>query len=100
MHTNGNAEKPLPRRVKVERGIYRNPRWETVVGGLREAHEERAKKVGAISHGERVAHPCSSTRRLLQAGEIEFVNPRRRRCRCAVRAARFVGGSRLPGENL
>ena len=67
---------PGPRRVRVERGIYRRPsdgkyeisypdsagtaRWQVVDGGLREARAERGEIVGKLGRGERVA-PTKAT---------------------------------------
>src|SRR5438874_10544087 len=64
-------EPKQPRRVRVERGIYRNPstggyeiqytdsdgrcRWRVVPGGLREARIARAEIQARLGRGERVA---------------------------------------------
>src|SRR3712207_8825663 len=75
MHRKANRG---PRRVNVERGIYRRQaesglayeftytdsdgrqRWQTVTGGLREARAERAEKIAALGRGERVV-PSKAT---------------------------------------
>jgi integrase len=75
-------EPKQPRRVRVERGIYRNPstggyeiqytdsdarcRWKVVPGGLREARVARAEIAAKLGRGERVA---PSRRPLREVGE-------------------------------
>src|SRR5215471_8142717 len=75
-------ERKQPRRVRVERGIYRNPstgsyeiqytdsdarcRWKVVPGGLREARVARAEVAAKLGRGERVA---PSRRPLGEVGE-------------------------------
>src|SRR5262249_34025226 len=75
-------EPKQPRRVRVERGIYRNPStggyeiqytdsggpcpWRFVRGGLREARVARAEIQAKLGRGERVA---PSRRPLAEVGE-------------------------------
>src|SRR5437763_13441731 len=75
-------EPKQPRRVRVARGVYRNPstggyeiqftdsdgrcRWKVVQGGLREARLARAEVEAKLGRGERVA---PSRRPLAEVGE-------------------------------